>query len=1203
MKKKTLNQYGSVRRAARKRRTSKQLRRTNNHTHMSKTCVTPRRKRGRRRHLLIKASRVKGEYLRKDYGVTYTRCKQGSSHRRTRSKIMSSRRGGEPAQWKWEDDNEKWQPYTPTQNDTLNHEYEKYRINSTENKEFVLLFDGLALTINFQNNTQTNLATDKVRNIKRIEIRTSVITEYTQLCTGQSGQNEQTVPSNSLHHRNDMVRVKCDTNESTVTFTNGPPLKFKWDFIETDTNNDMYEELKTCTDSNVTHDTDYKSIVNYWDNQSLEDFKDKFRLLNGGVDTTQLPKFHNEFNDTKHVTLNASQTNFLEQPGPYTGSIWENLSSFYNDPTFGPRVVRDYEGGPEFIAYTLNPFATGTECYGATGAFFSQNSTLRISNGYYTSNATEVQQAECARAFRTSTTKICGFRWMPQQRKDGYQHDTYIYQMGALNSKSTSTSYSYLHRNVGPTPELEFGVLFTQYYNAMKTESREDVVFHTTQLGGGVCGNTKCISIYALISAYHSLPQLNRNRIKAIYFGVLTPSDVSNTMKVMNPLAQFDPNELDALPSFFNDLPTMMGGEFFIDYKDTRFGRDDQYDNRLQWHSQTNTTNSQVDLTYAWIKNEPNSCTLKIQNGTNYTAGTEVNRIDIQFELHMERLKFKSLSYEEKVVARLPDMAILTLNEILDMIAFTKRKNYKVDGEVIQCDLQFMKRNIAEVLGCFSDLPHFRYREQGAIPIRRVKFTPPNLAQELYPGDQVDAGGLTRDFITRIGDILESILHESGFFVTNSELSSERNKKMYNGLGHMLAVIMLDTKWKTPIRDGIIHKYLMDFLKDKSIVGGKSNDECIKDLALDLMKSDEERTEIDRKVPECLSMTAEEVKEKNELYYYLFEWSKNDEEDYPTDWNNWFDNQWEEAKKRIETNIIAKYEPYIVPMIDIRHGFLERVSSTYLKTYVSNGNVQQFKVAIGNKIESMVCYTDPALTQPIELSVDESNVDPTQLEQLKGMGFGKNIAIRALRHSNNNIDSAIEQLLQQQEYLQELQPGQMYLTQMAMLTYFAQKKRDNVTYNSRFDESGTSWVRTVTIRNGDRITIQYNGWFIKPNWSPVMLHPKYPDIQSEIEAPIDRETLVNNFQVRNSAVNPATEKIKRWIQSTETSIEQLERFLYIVGGSKRLPIGQKIIITETSMEVPYVHTCFWHIEVPFAWNTLEYSVFKRTFEDPVTGLL
>lgn len=570
-------------------------------------------------------------------------------------------------------------------------------------------------------------------------------------------------------------------------------------------------------------------------------------------------------------------------------------------------------------------------------------------------------------------------------------------------------------------------------------------------------------------------------------------------------------------------------------------------------------------MTYAWIKNEPNSCTLKIQNDTNYAARTKVNRIDIQFELHMERFKFKSLSYEENVIARLPDMAILTLNEILDMIAFTKRKNYKVDGIVIQCDLQFMKRNIAEVLGCFSDLPHFRYSELDAIhAIRKVKFTPQYLAQKLFPGDQVDAGGLTRDFITRIGDILESILHNSGFFVTNSELSIRRNKKMYNGLGHMLAVIMLDTKWKTPIRDGIINKYLMHFLKDNSIVGGKSNEECIKDLALDLMKSDVEYTEIGRKVPECLSMTAEEVKRENELYYYLFEWSKNDEEDYPTDWNNWFDDQWEEAKKRIETNIIAKYEPYIFPMIDIRHGFLERVSSTYLKTYVSNGNVKQFKVAIGNKIESMVCYTDPALTQPIELSVEQQ---------------------------------------ESQQYLQELQPGQMYLTQMAMLTYFAQKNRDYTTYSSRFDESGNSWVKTVTIGNGDRITIQYNGWFIKPNWSPVMLHPKYPDIQSEIVAPLDRETLVNNFQVNDSTVNQATEKIKRWIQSTETSIEQLERFLYIVGGSKRLPIGQKIIITKTPMEVPYVHTCFWHIEVPFAWNTLEHSVFKRAFEDPVTGLL
>jgi hypothetical protein len=85
-------------------------------------------------------------------------------------------------------------------------------------------------------------------------------------------------------------------------------------------------------------------------------------------------------------------------------------------------------------------------------------------------------------------------------------HSTYIYQTGAINSKSVTNRYSDLHKKAGPTEGFEFGVMFTQFYNAMYTESHESVVFHTTRLGEGVFGNTENISLYALLVAYAMLP-------------------------------------------------------------------------------------------------------------------------------------------------------------------------------------------------------------------------------------------------------------------------------------------------------------------------------------------------------------------------------------------------------------------------------------------------------------------------------------------------------------------------------------------------------------------------------------------------------------------------------------------------------------------------------------------------------------------------
>jgi hypothetical protein len=274
----------------------------------------------------------------------------------------------------------------------------------------------------------------------------------------------------------------------------------------------------------------------------------KVVVLGGDVQHEQLPAFHRMHPSVKHVVLNASQINFLEQNAPHHDP-WCDLEGFYADTTFGPGVVRSQPGGAEFVAWTLRPFLSQSNCkYGALQAFFDAQRRHSVKNsvkspsvpagslhiphrmGYFTSNLTKTEQDTLAAAFLHSHTRVCGFRW--SQPDASAEHETYVYQTGAINSKHSAlyptarSPYHHLHRQAPPSPEFEFGVICAQLFNAMYTESKHaPVVFHTTRLGEGVFGNVQNVSLYALAAAYECLPQQNKNNIRLVTVGGFSKKD------------------------------------------------------------------------------------------------------------------------------------------------------------------------------------------------------------------------------------------------------------------------------------------------------------------------------------------------------------------------------------------------------------------------------------------------------------------------------------------------------------------------------------------------------------------------------------------------------------------------------------------------------------------------------------------------------
>ena len=348
-----------------------------------------------------------------------------------------------------------------------------------------------------------------------IDSTKSLLHTFSNLCI--SSATLQPTPSTDT--------VICAPNKSTVT-KNSQQLIFDWAFINSASNKEIYKTLQ----QRLSGDCSLSSIEQWWtQHKAIHNIRDKLRYYEGRVED-QLNEFHKYDDKIKHVVMNASQTNFLEQQ--YNGhNPYANLTDFLGDYTFGPGVVKYHTGGPEFLVSTLRHF--WNNIYGATQAFFdeaeSHKQCLWIEGGYYTSNANEKLQNELANAFQQSSTRVCGFRWQPQREKTHQNHSTYVYQTGAINSNNNiRNNYSDFHKCRSPTPEFEFGVLFTQFYNAMFTESYEQVVFHTTKLGEGVFGNTPNVSLHALVAAYDILPESNKQNIVSISLGCLYKQDIQS---------------------------------------------------------------------------------------------------------------------------------------------------------------------------------------------------------------------------------------------------------------------------------------------------------------------------------------------------------------------------------------------------------------------------------------------------------------------------------------------------------------------------------------------------------------------------------------------------------------------------------------------------------------------------------------------------
>ena len=960
------------------------------------------------------------------------------------------------------------------------------------------------------------------------------------------------------------IEVQIHPNTTSIRYTHADKaytedIEYRAD-ITTDTNKDAFNSIK-CEKFETFADIRQHFDAQLHKPESESNIpRNKLHFLGGDVTEKQLPAFENLHSGVKHVVLNASQTNYLEQQYPGHNPRTD-LQGFYNDYTFGPGVVRSQKGGCEFLAYTCP-----MKGYGATQAFFESNEqnsrTMKIQGGYYTSSSSQEEHNELATRFCTSDTKIKGFRWKKTKQTP---HITYVYQTGAINSVSTPTQYANRYTQGGqPTPLFEFGVIFAQFRNAMLHESEHtEVVFHTTKLGEGVFGNTKNVSLYALLAAYESLPQKNQRNILIICVGGYSTNDVSALNRFFTPPVQVDPHELYAVIKFLQRHIDDHDYDPFRCLNETNF--------TLQYEHFCFTIGCNDKTYVVWIPRVDKKI-LNIQASTEYNQSSQNDKLGITYLLdeHTKKATCAELWVNGSPSPYIGDDDLVqVLDRLCSAVAISHQSKNSLDTKHIRVDSLFFDRNLHVLFSnCISLLNASDFT---------VTFSPV-LPEFNFNDDSIDVGGPGRYFVSMMIDSLTNqkcphIHKEDGHFIAKGapfaegvepNLSDEE-MNIYTGLGHLIGLVFK----RNTSQSGIFNRHdkPLGDLFEPSVYGillrGILQDDetdIQKWMVRQVTRLCNANTPLGR-IPALLDSVTGYDEMKNiadpALQAFIYTIFSPDDEYYEhlataTDnWSHWVSTRggWDTIQSICDTYLTKSCKSQMLPLETIRKGF---------KACVDTSDVHRVLKSVGLDIQStniklniQKWNTEVIKTQPsIQIYTDGSL---HYLSQFSPLTFDKaSLVIAAILF--NHMDTSHTRTIQ-----------------------------------SEYDGRGDIWRGASTTDNGSdiRYTQSSTDSYVKPERNEWLLQV-YQYIRSHVQGDLDREVLVKGIQCPPTLSKFETH-LKIWLREADESL--IEQFLLSISGSTRLCATQTITVSVAYGEAINWHTCNIQVDVPIAYNELDYNYF------------
>ncbi len=123
-----------------------------------------------------------------------------------------------------------------------------------------------------------------------------------------------------------------------------------------------------------------------------------------------------------------------------------------------------------------------------------------------------------------------------------------------------------------------------------------------------------------------------------------------------------------------------------------------------------------------------------------------------------------------------------------------------------------------------------------------------------------------------------------------------------------------------------------------------------------------------------------------------------------------------------------------------------------------------------------------------------------------------------------------------------------------------------------------------------RLTLRNQSWDAVKGNTP-------NDLREKIEGRLTKDDILNALQNDESNQFVAVSNQKGWLEHwiRASTPEQLENFMYAISGSKALPLGKTLRITDDSdlSHLPVFHTCSYEVNIP---RYQDYNTFKDKFE-------
>lgn len=566
----------------------------------------------------------------------------------------------------------------------------------------------------------------------------------------------------------------------------------------------------------------------------------------------------------------------------------------------------------------------------------------------------------------------------------------------------------------------------------------------------------------------------------------------------------------------------------------------------------------------------PTVSAINLQHANEFYSSKQEHKIGVSFRATGDGLAIGEIREENKTVAEIKDAYKRVFDAAANQIAQTQRTNNALrPNGVIYCDLCWTYRNLDVI---FETVSLFCGRGNTKSSDMQVRFIPNELQSAMFTEDAIDIGGLSRQFVTmimaRATDPSCTLVHrEDRHFTSKADELDDGEKKVYSGIGHMLALMMRSDANHQKVVLGTVfdltfYKLLFHNMRHSFNEAGApkpfDESEFAQDTALELVRSDSsEMVQYLCMLLDASYTTVSDVTDPG-VQYALYE-SVHYEDDtvfpddeFPADWKGfWTEDRWTRACAAIRSTFLNNNLRRIAVLKHISRAF--------------NGAFQS-----PNTVLARFGLTDP---EAFRLDLWPHAVRPN--------------AYRMYTDPERTVMAEFP----------TLQESQAMCVQAAMVLSYI--KGGPATVRSLTDKNGVGWTRGLGYSDGRDVRYIRKGEsgvenvfyirFMTASDYDDTLNLVFESMMHVLQGRLSVDVLISSMQGDSAAGIVLMKEFLR--TSTPESVEKL---VVMLSGSTTLMPSQHIRVDTSHDANFHFHSCFVQVHVPSNIDTYDQATFNST---------